>query len=151
MCPSCKRWIQISDFHKSHKKENSFYRVVTYCKECLVQKRIKWHSNPESHLKELVRKASKRTGKGFSLPPDWAVKTFTKQNGLCFYTGFQMTTGHGNGRVWSNVSIDRKDSSLGYTEENCVLCCCGFNLMKTNLSLADMKAMCEAFISNYKS
>ncbi len=147
-CPCCKRWVPIKDFHKSNKRENSFYGVVTYCKNCLIEKRIKWHSNQTSHLKDLVRKAEKRGRNPFELSSDWILKQFEKQKGLCFYTSIPMTTNHGKGRLWTNVSIDRKNSEKGYTLENCVLCCTGFNLMKTNLKLQDMKIMCELFLSN---
>lgn len=43
------------------------------------------------------------------------------------------------------------DNSIGYTESNCVLCCCGFNLMKTTLSLAEIEALARAFVSRVDS
>ena len=95
-------------------------------------------------------KASKRTqhyAKGeFKLDREWGVRRYDEQHGLCYYTGIEMTFGHGNGRVWSNVSIDRVDSNLPYTPENCVLCCTGFNLMKTNLPLEALEQLARAFI-----
>lgn len=55
-----------------------------------------------------------------------------------------------NGRVWTNISIDRIDSNASYSEENCALCCCGFNLMKTNLSLESLEILCIKFIEKRK-
>lgn len=148
-CPKCKIYKPRSEFDilRNSFKKYSFYGIQTYCKNCQREKRIEWHSKPRAVLIELVRKASKR-GREFSLPYDWAINQFEKQNGKCFYTKIPMTFGHGKGRVWTNTSIDRIDSSLGYSESNCVLCCHGFNLMKTDLSFEAIKTMAKAILSD---
>lgn len=42
-----------------------------------------------------------------------------------------------------SVSLDRVDSSLGYTPDNVVLCCNRVNLMKGNMHLSDLARWCD--------
>ena len=59
-------------------------------------------------------------------------------SGLCFYCGTEPTNVFFrkilNGKFIYN-GIDRVDSSLGYTIDNCVSCCTTCNYMKRSLSL----------------
>lgn len=57
------------------------------------------------------------------------------------------TTKHG--RTNTNVSIDRIDSSKGYTKDNIWLICSAVNFMKSNLNLEEFKQYYQAVI-NYK-
>lgn len=41
------------------------------------------------------------------------------------------------------VSIDRKDNSQGYTQDNVVLCCFLANWMKLDFSIPDFKDLCR--------
>lgn len=54
-----------------------------------------------------------------------------------------------DGRTNTNVSIDRIDSSKGYTKDNIWLICSAVNFMKSNLNLEEFKQYCQAVI-NYK-
>ncbi len=147
-CPGCERFLPSEAFAKVSEKKRSFHGVQTWCRSCQREHRIMWKSKPETHLRDLVRRAGKRN-RDFSLTPEWTLRQYEKQEGKCFYTGIQMTFDHGNGRSWSNASIDRVDSSKGYTPDNCVLCCTGFNLMKTNLPIEALTKLARAFLKNY--
>ncbi len=144
-CNGCLQFLPRDDFYQCAKNTQS--GIHSRCKVCLEKQRAQWHSKPESHLLELWRHASKRPKGPFLLEADWPQRQYELQAGLCYYTGIPMTFHHGKGRVWSNASIDRIDSSQGYAPENCVLCCIGFNLMKTNLDLADLETLMRAFIA----
>jgi RNase P subunit RPR2 len=148
-CRKCKKWLAKDCYDSlSVHAQRSFHGIQNYCKECHKEYRYIRNSKPEYVFTELVRKAAKRN-KEFTLPKDWAFKKYEKQKGKCFYTKIEMTFGHGKGRVWSNVSIDRINNDKGYTPENCVLCCLGFNLMKTNLPLDKLFILASSFIQNY--
>ena len=45
----------------------------------------------------------------------------------------------GNGRNPNGLSIDRIDNSLGYSNENVVLCTSRFNTIKSNMTLEEIK------------
>lgn len=60
------------------------------------------------------------------------------QNGHCFYCGDKVEWAEYNiVRNKASYKLDRKDSSLGYTKENCVVCCPMCNQMKLKLSCID--------------
>ena len=54
------------------------------------------------------------------------------QEGRCWYSGVEMTTDVG---FPTKVTLDRLDSSKGYTAENVVLCTITTNLMKKDMSV----------------
>lgn len=59
-----------------------------------------------------------------------------RQRNRCFYSGVELSFCVGHPHV---VSLDRKDSSEGYTPSNIVLCSSSVNVMKSELS-------CEVFV-----
>ena len=137
-CPRCKTFKPENTFARLSLKRIGTHKratpLQTWCRQCQREKRIEWHNKPESHLRELVRKTKTR-GRISSLTSEWALAQFAKQEGRCFYTGIKMTIGHGKGRIWTSVSIDRRNNNADYLPQNCVLCCSGFNLMKHTLPL----------------
>ena len=146
-CQKCKNWLLKEAFDAS---KRTHYGIQPWCRECIKQKRYEWHGTLRAHLFSLMNKAKKR-GREFTLDEYWALQQWEKQDGLCYYTGTKMTHSHGNGRSWTNVSIDRIDSNQGYTPNNCVLCCTGFNLMKTNLPLDALLTLSRAFLDKMGS
>ena len=55
---------------------------------------------------------------------------YHRQDGKCYYTGAEMKiTSHLKADPLQ-ISLDRIDSTRGYTPDNVVLCCLGFNLLK---------------------
>jgi hypothetical protein len=63
----------------------------------------------------------------------------------CFYTGrppARVITSKG-GDAYTYNGIDRKDSSKGYTEENCVPCCSEANWAKRTLTLNEFIKLCS--------
>lgn len=58
-----------------------------------------------------------------------------------------MTTERGEGTVYTNASIDRIDSSKGYTLDNVQLVCNIVNLMKNTLSIDELCDWCKSIVS----
>jgi hypothetical protein len=63
------------------------------------------------------------------------------QDGRCVYTGFEMEL---QPNTLLSVSVERIDSSIGYTSENTVLCCNAVNRMKSDLDPHTFFDMCRA-------
>lgn len=76
----------------------------------------------------------------------------------CYYTGRPPSNEHisahsrtrrnrglapKEGGIYTYNGVDRLDSSIGYTVENCVSCCESANLAKQSLSHDDFIAMCK--------
>ena len=71
---------------------------------------------------------------------------FAKQDGKCFYSGisFQMDADTKARRF--GMSIDRIDSSKGYTRDNVVLAASIVNSMKNDLSLTDFMTVVQRIV-----
>lgn len=59
-----------------------------------------------------------------------------------------MTYELNNGRVNTNVSIDRIDSTKGYLKTNVQLVCMVVNQMKSDLSLNELISICKQIIEH---
>ncbi len=68
---------------------------------------------------------------------------YEKQKGLCAITKLPMTFDRTNGKKYTNISLDRIDSSLGYVADNMHLVCYIVNVMKFTLSLDELKEWCH--------
>ncbi len=53
---------------------------------------------------------------------------------VCYYCGIGLST---NGNRAAQISVDRKDNSIGYTIENIELCCQRCNTIKGNIFTAE--------------
>ena len=71
---------------------------------------------------------------------------FHGQNGKCFHTGEDMTIVRGlvEGAVVFNLcTIDRIDNTKGYEVGNLILACDGINRMRSDMPLAQFRALCK--------
>jgi len=79
---------------------------------------------------------AKSKGREFLISRENIVDLFEKQKGLCYYTNKPMYINiidEANSN--DSISIDRVDSSIGYTKDNIVLCRWIVNKIKNDLSL----------------
>lgn len=70
------------------------------------------------------------------------------QNGKCAISKLDMTYELFNGRIFTNVSVDRIDSNKGYTKDNIQLVCMAVNQMKSDMSTEELLYFCEQIIYN---
>ena len=63
------------------------------------------------------------------------------QKGVCVYTGMKMEL---QPNTLLSVSVERIDSSTGYTAQNTVLCCNAVNRMKSDLDPHTFFDLCKA-------
>ena len=78
------------------------------------------------------------------LPLEHVLDLFEKQAGRCFYSGLPMTWTMGQGRVDTNMSLERLDPSRGYEPGNVVLCCYFINVSKRSKSIEEWLHWAEA-------
>ena len=67
---------------------------------------------------------------------------YEKQEGKCALSGRTMTYQTGEGRVPTNISIDRIDPKIGYELGNIQLVCIQANKMKAELSGNELRDWC---------
>ena len=61
-----------------------------------------------------------------------------------------MTYYFDSGRVPTNLSVDRIDSSLGYIKGNIQLVCMAVNQMKSDLTVEQLKYFCKSILEYKK-
>ena len=153
-CAICKKSKSFEEYNKGCGK----YKLDNRCKACkkllykqhrisiLEKKKFDYHENGgrerevatastlEGYLKRLARLNVKDRRE-----LDWTVllELWEEQEGLCAITHSSMTHIAGKGRQRDNVSIDRIDSSLGYTKDNIQLVRYAVNMMKHELSMEE--------------
>jgi hypothetical protein len=62
---------------------------------------------------------------------------------ICHYTGMPLTM---EPNSYYTVSLDRVDSSRGYTKDNVVFCCGFINRMKQELTVEQFIMACKAVV-----
>jgi hypothetical protein len=75
---------------------------------------------------------------------------YEQQQGLCALSGVKMTYIAGNGRVPTNISLDRINSSVGYLRGNVQFVCDVVNRMKQDLTQIDLVMWCERIMAKIK-
>lgn len=94
-----------------------------------------------------ARRRATAAGYPCTITSAWVTEQFERQDGRCAYTGWKFdNTAAGKGRRANprGMSLDRIDSTQGYTPENTRLVCWGVNQAKTDWLLDDFVAMCKA-------
>ena len=104
---------------------------------------LKKNNTLEDHLKRLLKRKDRK-----HLTVDFLTKVYESQNGLCSLTGVPMTWETLNGKVLTNISIDRVDSTICYQEQNLQLVCRIVNIMKNDLSLNEFIGWCRLVEQN---
>lgn len=145
------------------------YGVRNICKECYNttkntpaslaclkdkrRNRLEWRAN--AAFGSLKRSASKRDLE-LLLDVSWIVDKYRK--GVCDATGIpfvfdyekdQFTVKTRSNREMNpfSPSIERKDSSKGYTEDNCIMVVFMYNLAKNSFSEQALEMFCRAYLN----
>lgn len=70
------------------------------------------------------------------------------KDGKCAISGLDMTYELGEGRIYTNVSIDQIMPSKGYTIDNIQLVCMAVNQLKSDLDMDTILILCSAIVDN---
>lgn len=98
------------------------------------------------------RYRAKQSGLDHDVDRSYLKGLYEGQDGLCALSGIPMTIigTRGSEDYWKSISIDRIDSSLGYTEGNVQLVCTGVNYMKKDMSDQMFIDFCRKVTENFK-
>lgn len=151
VCTTCKKEKVLTEF-TANKSQKTGY--MCYCKECNNERNKKYRKEEvslERACKRIFSYLNKRARlKNFTLDfsYEYLVELYETQNGVCSYTKEQLnlSAGHKN-----TISVDRIDSSKGYTKDNVVLTTWAVNNCKQDLSMQDFVNLCELVCKNAKN
>jgi hypothetical protein len=137
-CSACINWAPLGAYNTSSKAWDGLAGLCQSCASKSNKDRYQRYSKADSLaalFKPYKTNAASR-GLTFDLSLDDLKAMWVTQGGRCWYTGIEMTTTVGDP---NKVSIDRLDSTQGYTRANVVLCTKRINLMKREMSVAEFK------------
>jgi len=100
--------------------------------------------NQEYRLLHSAKQRAKRAGIEFSLGySDIVIPEY------CPYLGIKLTNTFGEGRIQSNASVDRIDSSIGYTVDNIQIISDLANRMKQEATKEQLVAFAKNILTLY--
>lgn len=130
-CGVCKVDLKLVNFN-NHKR--AWDGLFSICKGCKAKSwKVERKQDFISVVRDTVKQARYRK-KEFSLTIEDVTAIYHKQNGLCYYTNKPMDFIYGSN---DKLSLDRVDSSKGYTLGNVVLCRKYVNIAKSNHTIED--------------
>lgn len=161
ICYKCLLYFPVGNFDISKQNANDFYRESRdkRCKNCKskqLQKR-KENNRGKKDLDRLllerwhgIKERSKT--KGHIIDFDWKYlkELWEKQKGLCAISKIPMTYEMNNGRVSTNLSVDKINCKDFYKKGNIQLVCMAVNQMKSDLTMEKLIFFCKEVIKNYK-
>lgn len=165
-CKQCKKKKLPSEF-VMHYLDNQLvgkYRYLYECKQCkrdriykgrdLLKTTIEWAM--EVVHRQLYQWAKKR-GLEFCVTYDDLLALRNKQQGRCYYSGYEMTyefVGYKQNSNWTEkaktqLSCDRIDNTKWYILNNVVLCCTFVNHMKWSLPVEEFYRVCQDIVKKW--
>jgi hypothetical protein len=119
----------------------------THCYKCAKIPRYKGTEHFTGEYLCRIRNRAKNHDIFFEITCNDLETKYLEQNGQCYYTGktFEKKATKSD----NDISVDRIDSSKGYTIDNIVLCLPSINFAKQSLSHDDFIKMCGQVISHF--
>mgnify|MGYP000331858296 CR=1 FL=1 len=140
-CPICKKlYTRDSENFFNNKKRHD--GLSSYCKKChIADVTNRRNLSSKEHMLIYSRSAqgARRRGIKFDLDKEIFKSWYESSEKKCCYCDITVETMSKikwsplNDRQSVLMSIDRKDSNVGYTQENIVLCCYSCNVVKNSV------------------
>jgi len=151
VCPKCDIDHPTTEFDSDKSQPDG---LQSYCKKCKHEIRLKYLSTYDGFIKHLfkdLRSNAKKRKITVNITIEDIHQLYITQNKKCAFTGIIMRhesadrqTGDQHILNKWNISVDRIDSSKGYTKDNIQLVCAIVNRLKTSLSDTEFILLCGA-------
>lgn len=132
-----------------YRKRKNLERGLSEDAEFVSSRSIAHRGPVERALKILLTRSkssmrSRTRVRDFDLSLEWATFQYAVQDGRCFYSGEVLLSDKNDAsRPFGKMSIDRLDSSKGYTTDNCVLCLSDVNYCKQQYDVGKFLSICR--------
>lgn len=152
-CTGCSQYKNIDEFGNYQHAQNRNGKNHL-CKTCqndwLKRYYTELNNDPERALNKIfktrllaAKKRANKKGLDFDIDLDFMYYLWNKQKGLCNISKLPMTFYFKNNHRKYNLSVDRIDSTRGYTKDNVQLVCDVVNRMKLDLSMKEFVTLCK--------
>jgi len=161
-CNRCKDILDVCHFREIKKGEYEYKKYNSFCNFCDAKrtaiyknKKIETIDGKIHFLMNNLNRRVRDKDLECDVDKEFILNLWEKQQGKCFYTGIQMEFGQHKEKKdlyntnFNVVSIDRFDSSKGYTKDNTVLCCWGVNNMKQQMSYEELLKWCSLILDQH--
>lgn len=159
ICKFCKTEKQLDQFYSNGCFKDGIKKYRTRCIDCVLQlakengpalyktKAEKRSSTAKNFISGILNHAAKRKQHlGFDIDLGFLMELYKNQEGRCAISNVLMTHIAGSGRVTTNISIDRIDSSKGYLRGNVQFVCDAVNKMKQDMSENELYDWCNKIV-----
>lgn len=120
-CKECTK-----EYKKIHYEKNKV-KLIKYSVDYSRNNIRKQYRDLGSRFNWMVKRASSRNKFEVSITPEYLQEVWDRQQGQCVYTKLPLLA---TANQFNTVSLDRIDSSKGYTVDNVQLICSAVNKMK---------------------
>jgi len=155
-CQGCNKELELNkdNFYKRNDNNTGFQHRCKVCvkKDPTRTKRLIKKDDLNLFIIDRFHGARNRALKktlDFDLTIDFLLELWNKQNGKCVITNLQMTHTILEGKIKTNLSIDKINPNLGYTKNNVQLVCNIVNVMKSDMDIEQLKYLCNLIIQNH--
>lgn len=155
-CKFCNTKKPLDQFYSNGCFADGLKKYRVRCKSCVLEKAKtdqpflykgkaeRRSASPAVFIAAILNHAAKRKQSlGFDIDIGYLLWVYEGQSGLCAVSGVKMTHIAGSGRVLTNISIDRIDSTKGYLRGNVQFVCDIVNRMKSDMSQAELLSWCR--------
>ena len=144
-CKPCKLNFQ-KRYKTDPEKSREYYKKNK--KEIQERSKTRLNNNLSERVGRVVRNAKQRANKDgleFSITYKSCIELFNSQDGKCALSGEPLEL-FGDRYLSNLMSLDRIDSTLGYTQDNVQWVCVKYNMMKAHANLKEFIEMCRKIV-----
>ena len=148
-CETCS-----SDFLAPHPYTARFCSYACHNKRTLERGILEAKNSVEGTLSRLIYGIRSRSGRkkiACDIDKDFVIQMYRDQGGKCAATGIELKPSLGAGysrKVPELATIDRIDSSKGYTKDNVRIVCYMYNMAKSSFSDTEVYDFCKRVVEN---
>jgi hypothetical protein len=148
-CIGCKTYQPLDSFLKRNSPPKRKGQYYGRCKPCRHEQYKVRYGSLETYFGNKLARIKRRDKIEVSITVDDVMSMWRVQGGKCALTGRKMTVGAGSGSTGHEPSIDRIDSSGGYSIENVWLVTSSANYAKHKLSMGEFLKLCQKVIEKH--
>lgn len=142
LCPQCHVYKNIENFGRKKGRKSGGPKISSWCKKCcskINSDRRRKNGRSKTPLGFRIQRMLTNMCKFDSqIKTKFLRELYTKQNGLCFYSGVQMKLISDLKSDPLIMSVDKINPEYGYIKDNVVLCCLALNHLKGRHSVEKM-------------